>query len=233
MKRASGRSFAASLLGILMTLVSAGVADQSATSSTGTREAAGGSERVRRATSRLLRQLQVADEGSRQGYRRDKFPHWSRQEDGCSTRQRVLIDEREEGDVTGCSIMNGQWLSIYDDEVVLEPEKLDIDHMVPLAEAWDSGAAGWSQDRRERFANDLGYDDALVAVTARSNRAKGDKDPAEWEPPDGDAWCRYATAWTSQEIRWQLTADEAEVDILRDMFSRCTTPPSTRIQLAS
>lgn len=223
------------MLGVLMALLSAGVAQESASPSVSAESVRSGpgSSRVMKAANRLLRQLVIEEEGPRQGYRRDKFRHWIKQDDGCTTRQRVLIDEREEGDTAGCDVVGGEWLSLYDSAVVAEPKKLDIDHMVPLAEAWDSGASEWTPDRRERFANDLEYDDALVAVTAASNRSKGDQDPAEWQPPDEDGWCRYAIAWTSQKIRWGLTADEAEVDVVRDMFRRCTSPPSTRVALAA
>jgi hypothetical protein len=180
-----------------------------------------------RAANRLLHRLEIADEGSRQGYRRDKFPHWVKQDDGCSTRQRVLIDERQEGQVSRCGVVDGEWLSFYDGKDITNPRQLDIDHMVPLAEAWDSGASSWTTEQRTEYANDLGYDDALVAVSATSNRSKADQDPAEWKPPDEDSWCRYATAWTTQKIRWKLTADDSEVEALREMFQTCKHSPET------
>ncbi|CAL9674121.1 hypothetical protein SUDANB176_07636 (plasmid) [Streptomyces sp. enrichment culture] len=72
---------------------------------------------------------------------------------------------------------------------------LDIDHMVPLAESWDSGASAWTAQRREAYANDQGADASLVAVTARSNRSKADQDPAEWLPPAAGVHCRYVAEW--------------------------------------
>jgi hypothetical protein len=75
-----------------------------------------------------------------------------------------------------CALTGGEWLSYYDGKTVTDPSRLDIDHMVPLAEAWDSGAAEWTAERREAYANDLGAEHSLVAVTAKSNRSKGDKD---------------------------------------------------------
>lgn len=95
---------------------------------------------------------------------------------------------------------------------------LDIDHMVPLAEAWDSGASGWTAARREAYANDLGQASSLVAVTARSNRSKADQDPAEWLPPAADALCRYGAEWT---VRWGLAVDELERDRLLDIAAGC------------
>lgn len=235
MKARASRSAAASLLGILMTLVSAGVANETASDFSDAQPAPGGqraSSRVSRAANRLLAKLDIEEEGPRQGYRRDAFPHWVTQDDGCSTRQRVLIDEREVGEVDGCDVADGEWFSIYDAEVAMEARRLDVDHMVPLAEAWDSGASSWTRQERQAFANDLEYDDALIAVTASSNRSKGDQDPGEWQPPEEEAWCRYATAWTTQKIRWGLTANQTELDSLREMFGSCNAAPSARIALA-
>ena len=89
------------------------------------------------------------------------------------------------------------------------------------AEAWDSGASGWDEARRRDFANDLGFDGSLIAVTASSNRAKGDQDPAEWLPPRREAWCQFATDWVSVRVRWDLTAVQAEVAALRAALATC------------
>ncbi|QEV57316.1 HNH endonuclease [Streptomyces platensis] len=96
-----------------------------------------------------------------------------------------------------------------------------MDHVVPLAEAWDSGAAKWSTKRREQYANDLGAERSLVAVSLGPNRKKGDKDPAEWMPPANDATCTYATDWISTKLRWKLTADHAEIKALHMIAANC------------
>ena len=132
-----------------------------------------------------IAQLPVAAE-RRDGYTRDKFRHWVDEDrDGCNTRNEVLLDEAtwtpEIG--PGCRLSGGRWSSYYDDVDVDEAARLDIDHMVPLAEAWDSGAYTWDAGRRQRYANDLGDPRALAAVTARANRSKADQDPADWLPP--------------------------------------------------
>jgi hypothetical protein len=82
-----------------------------------------------------------------------------------------------------CALTGGEWYSPYDGVYVEAAGGLDVDHMVPLAEAWDSGAGEWSAKEREAYANDFGDDRALIAVTARSNRSKVDQDPATWLPP--------------------------------------------------
>lgn len=92
---------------------------------------------------------------------------------------------------------------------------------MPLAEAWDSGASAWTPERREAYANDLDADSSLVAVTARTNRARGDGDPSEWLPPLADARCTYAADWVATKLRWHLTADPAEHAVLTELAAGC------------
>ncbi|GGR66029.1 hypothetical protein GCM10010282_68810 [Streptomyces roseolus] len=94
----------------------------------------------------------------------------------------------------GCKLSGGQRPSYCDGQEVTDPGKLDIDHMVPLAEAWDSGASAWDAKRREAYANDQDATASLVAVTARTDRQKADQDSATWMPPRPDA--RVATSAT-------------------------------------
>jgi hypothetical protein len=172
----------------------------------------------------LLAQLRVAPEGPRTGYNRNLFEHWVDEDgDGCNTRCEVLAAERH-ASLPG--LPGGGWISIYDGYSTDDPQELDIDHVVALAEAWDSGASSWDAARRRAFANDLGFADSLIAVTAASNRAKGDKDPAEWQPSNRDAWCVYATAWINVKLRWDLTADQAEVRALGNMLRGCSGAPA-------
>ncbi|MFE1348775.1 HNH endonuclease family protein [Streptomyces sp. NPDC058757] len=164
-------------------------------------------------------QIPVADE-SRTGYTRDKFRHWNSgldPADGCNTRNEVLLAEAAEAPsvAPGCKLSEGEWLSYYDEQEVTDPGKLDIDHMVPLAEAWDSGASAWDAKRREAYANDQGAAASLVAVTARSNRQKADQDPATWMPPAPSATCRYLGEWVATKLRWGLSADQAEIDTIK------------------
>ncbi|MFB6900757.1 HNH endonuclease family protein [Streptomyces hydrogenans] len=169
----------------------------------------------------------VADE-SRTGYTRDKFKHWNTgldATDGCNTRAEVLQAEAVESPAVAadCKLSGGLWVSYYDGQEVNDPGKLDIDHMVPLAEAWDSGASAWDAKRREAYANDQDAAVSLVAVTARSNRAKADRDPAEWMPPLPEAHCRYVGEWAATKLRWGLSADQAKIDALKVYAEACET----------
>ncbi|CCK32961.1 putative secreted protein (plasmid) [Streptomyces davaonensis JCM 4913] len=174
-----------------------------------------------------LAALPVATE-DRTGYSRDKFRHWTDADrDGCSTRAEVLLEEAvtapEQG--AGCLLTGGTWYSPYDDRYVEGPRGLDIDHMVPLAEAWDSGASAWTAKEREAYANDLGDGRALIAVTAASNRSKADQDPATWQPPADGYRCTYAITWVAVKTRWQHTIDPAEQAALAEILSACPNSP--------
>ncbi|MGA5114671.1 HNH endonuclease family protein [Streptomyces pseudogriseolus] len=163
---------------------------------------------------------------SREGYDRSAFRHWNTgdiPDDGCNTRNEVLLSEAVEPPVvrSGCRLSGGRWWSYYDQAWVTSASGLDIDHMVPLAESWDSGASVWTAQRREAYANDQGADASLVAVTARSNRSKADQDPAEWLPPAADVHCRYVAEWVATKLRWSLAADDAEVVALRGVAAGC------------
>lgn len=168
----------------------------------------------------MLNSLPVSAE-KRDGYDRDLFRHWTdRDGNGCSAREDVLIAEKTSGDVQGCRVVDGTWFSAYDGETTSNPSSFDIDHMVPLAEAWDSGAWRWDARTRERFANDLGFAGSLIAVTASSNRTKSDRDPAEWLPDRGV--CAYAKTWVAVKFRWRLSVDPDEKRTLTRILSNCS-----------
>ncbi|WP_326617651.1 HNH endonuclease family protein [Streptomyces decoyicus] len=167
--------------------------------------------------------LKAADE-HRTGYERDKFRLWDDADhDGCDTRQEVLIAEavKKPREGKSCRLTGGSWKSYYDGKTLTNARQLDIDHVVPLAEAWDSGASKWTAERRELYANDLDSDRSLVAVSLGSNRSKGDKDPAEWMPPSEFAACTYVTDWVAAKLRWRLTADGAEKTKLKQVAASC------------
>lgn len=166
--------------------------------------------------------LPVATE-VRTGYDRDLFPHWIDADgDGCSTRNEVLVAEATTrlSVGSGCTLSGGRWYSYYDNAYWTQPSDVDIDHFVPLAEAWDSGARTWTTTQRRSFANDLGDSRSLVAVTDDVNQAKGDQDPATWLPTNSR--CRYAAEWLAVKIRWRLTVDTAEKNALTTLANGCT-----------
>jgi hypothetical protein len=168
-----------------------------------------------------LDSLTVAPNGSMSGYSRDKFTHWIGQGDGCDTRDVVLKrDGKNVKATTDCKITSGSWYSPYDDKTVTDPQDIDIDHMVPLAAGWRSGASKWTDEQRKQFANDLSRPQ-LFAVSLQSNRAKGDQDPSTWKPPNRAYWCTYAQNWITVKSYYKLTVTQAEKSGLADMLATC------------
>src|SRR6476660_4649868 len=84
----------------------------------------------------------------------------------------------------------GQWYSAYDGMTTTNPADLEIDHVVALKEAWDSGAFAWDAARQAAYGNDLTDRRTLIAVAASSNQSKGDSDPSNWLPPLVSDQCR-------------------------------------------
>ena len=177
------------------------------------------------AFAQMLATLSVDDQPlSYTGYVRDYFALWvDANGNGCNTRAEVLIAQSQAAITRrgSCTIDSGSWVSLYDSVTFSAAGDLDIDHVVPLSEAWKSGAWQWDAATREQFANDLGYPGSLLAVSASSNRSKGDKDPARWMPVSG-AVCDYVQRWIGVKFRWSLTVDSAEKAVLSATLVGCT-----------
>ncbi len=160
-------------------------------------------------------------------YRREEWPHWDDIDgNGCDGREDALRLASQQppqiGD--GCRVVSGSWVSPYDGVVTSDPADIQIDHLVPLADAFTSGGWRWEAGRRRLFANDQ---QELVAASAASNQAKGSKAPDEWRPPDRAVWCAYAVAWVRVKVTYDLTATTRERDALGQMLDTCgpETPP--------
>ena len=173
-----------------------------------------------RSTSGLGLRIEAEHAG---GYKRTLFADWYDADgDGCNTRQEVLIAESIISAKIGAKCkVTGKWFSVYDGVTTTDPSSFDIDHMVPLKEAWDSGAWNWNKDQRKKFANDLDESFFLIAVTARSNRSKGERDPAEWMPTSVSYRCEYARIWVQIKRAWDLSVDPTENTFLTRTLASC------------
>ena len=174
-------------------------------------------------------QLVVAEDRN-SGYKRSAFKHWiDADKNGCNTRAEVLIEEAiiKPKIGTKCKLTGGKWSSAYDGKTISNASQLDVDHMVPLAEAWRSGAWKWTAVQRQAFANDLENSEALIAVTRSTNRSKGDKDPSLWMPAKNQ--CVYLQNWISIKIKYSLTADPQEAEKLNSLVSTCGLDGTTEI----
>ncbi len=127
------------------------------------------------AAGKALKKLDVSPAGSMAGYDREDFPHWSdAQEFGwrvsdsaCDVREAALMRDGEDVVVgEGCDVESGRWLDPYTTRTYTDPLDIDIDHLVPLANAYRSGASGWGEAERERYANDPGN---LLSVEDNAN----------------------------------------------------------------
>ena len=168
-----------------------------------------------------LSQLTVKAEGSSTGYSRDLFPHWITQSGACNTREVVL--KRDGTNVvqdSSCAAVSGSWFSEYDGATWTLASDLDIDHVVPLSEAWKSGANSWTTSKRQGFANDLTRPQ-LIAVTDNVNQAKGDQDPAEWMPSRTSYRCMYVRMWVDVKHYYNLSVDSAEKSALQSVLNGC------------
>jgi hypothetical protein len=171
-------------------------------------------KRVELSLTMMVNRLKVATE-NRAGYVRTKFKLWDDVDRDCqNTRAEVLKVESRIRTNSGCSITSGSWLSPYDGKLYHSASYVDIDHLVPLAEAWDSGARSWGAGRREAFANDLTDSRSLLAVSASSNRSKGDQDPKDWIPDQNK--CTYIKNWVAVKMRWSLSVNPGEKAVLYD-----------------
>jgi hypothetical protein len=172
-----------------------------------------------------LGRLSVASEQEAATYDRDTWRHWTDADGDCQdTRDEVLAAESIVAvtwSISGCDVTAGQWLDPYTGTTFTTPSGLDIDHMVPLAEAHRTGGWAWDGERREQYANDMGDPSSLVAVSASANRSKSDQSPDEWRPPLTSSWCVYATDWITVKLRWELTVTPAERDALAGMLTAC------------
>jgi hypothetical protein len=163
-------------------------------------------------------------------YDRKTWKHWIDEDSDCqNTRHEVLIEESSK-EVTfkrnkRCQVATGEWLAPFTDSLVTDAIELDVDHMVPLKNAHDSGGWAWDRKKKAAYANEMGYANHLIAVTASANRQKGAAGPEEWRPTDQGYWCEYAIDWVQIKSRWGLSATQAEWTSLQEMLRRCSDPP--------
>ncbi|MEU8419340.1 HNH endonuclease family protein [Micromonospora sp. NPDC048835] len=170
-----------------------------------------------------LNALTVATQGSTSGYSRDLFPHWITISGSCNTREQVLKRDGTSVVVdSSCAATSGRWYSPYDGATWTAASDVDIDHVVPLAEAWRSGANSWTTSRRQSFANDLTRPQ-LIAVTDNVNQSKGDQDPSTWQPSLSSYRCTYSKMWITVKYSWGLTLQSSEKSALQSMLNTCSS----------
>jgi hypothetical protein len=153
-------------------------------------------------------------------------PAWQSVAGGCDTRNRVLAAQlaavtRRSDD--HCLIASGTLDDPYTGKRIAftrtHAAAVQIDHVYPLAAAWDLGASSWPPARRQAFANDATYN--LLAVDGPANQDKGDATPADWLPPSRAHRCYYAGRYLAVAVRYGLPITRADRAALRSIARRC------------
>lgn len=170
-----------------------------------------------------LAALAIDDRPNGTGYDRTLFMPGGKWQDpdrnGCDARKDALRAQAAPP-ITGpgCSTAGGRWPLVYVVGVTTDPSQVDVDHVVPLANAWRSGARDWPPERRVAYAADQSV---LWVVDDGANQSKGDRGPEQWRPKEHGVWCTYAHRWTSIKATYGLTATTAERDALGQMLEEC------------
>ncbi|MFC4053843.1 HNH endonuclease family protein [Actinomadura syzygii] len=171
-----------------------------------------------------LSELRVASEGRGTGYARDEFgTRWKDTDhNGCDQRNDVLARDLQDVEKKGkCVVLAGVLHDPYSGKTITFAKKdaaeVQIDHVYPLALAWRMGASRWSEDQRERFANDHAN---LLAVWGVPNRQKSDSGPGEWKPQK-DFQCAYAVKYIAVAKKYSLPVTDPDHDALQTFLGRC------------
>ena len=159
-------------------------------------------------------------------YDRGDWRHWLDADRDCQNARHEVLAEESLTPVTfktedECRVASGSWVGPYTGIAVTDPAELDIDHMVPLANAHRSGGWAWDEERKAAYANSLDYAGHLIASIRSANQAKSAHGPENWRPPNESYWCNYAIDWITIKNHWDLTATNREADALRDMLRTC------------
>ena len=171
-------------------------------------------------------------------YRRAAFGEaWTDENDapgghnGCDTRDDILdrdLVDKTYVSISRCpnAVATGTLHDPYTSETIAlvrgnqTGAAVQIDHIVPLAYAWDMGARNWTDDLRVRFANDPAN---LLAVEGQANQDKGDSEPALWMPPNVAFRCQYAVQFVAVLRGYGLPVDAPSAGPLRDAAATCPT----------
>ncbi len=159
-------------------------------------------------------------------YKRTLYKHWIDEDSDCQdTRQEVLIRDADAKvayqDEDHCKVASSSWKDPYTGKTFTNPKDLDVDHVVPLKNAHESGAWTWSAERKKQYANYLTYEKHLLAVSASENRKKGDKGPDRYMPPNAAYQCEYVKLWTKIKRDWELEMTEAEGEKVQQILENC------------
>lgn len=174
----------------------------------------------------VLNQLEVKGRAPKTGYSRAAFTHWSDlNRDGCDSRNEILKRDLTQivfkAGTRDCKVISGKLLDPFSGKTLTfssSKSTVDIDHLVSLSNAWQTGAAYFDKKTRELLANDPLN---LLAVDAKLNRQKGDGDAATWLPPLKSFRCEYVARQVEVKAKYSLWVTSAEKDAITRVLSSC------------
>ncbi|WP_240506439.1 HNH endonuclease family protein [Thermoactinospora rubra] len=177
-----------------------------------------------------LERLPVKGRAPRTGFDRDEFgPAWADVDhNGCDTRNDILKRDLEEETFKkgthDCVVLTGVLEDPYSGKTIHfrrgneTSMEVQIDHVVPLADAWQKGAQRWSEDKRKQFANDPLN---LLAVDGPLNNQKSDSDAASWLPPRRAYRCEYVARQIEVKAKYELWVTAAEKAAMERVLAAC------------
>jgi hypothetical protein len=173
-----------------------------------------------------LNNLEVKGRAPKTGYARSQFPHWSDPDrNGCDARndtlKRDLTNISYKVGTRECKVIAGQLLDPFSGKVITfsaTKAVIDVDHVVALSNAWQTGAAYFDKNKRSQIANDPLN---LLAVDAKLNRKKGDGDAATWLPPNKTFRCEYVGLQIAVKAKYGLWVTAAEKTAMKKVLQAC------------
>ena len=169
--------------------------------------------------------LQVAPANTTVKYDRKQWRHWTDDDKDCLNTRHEVLESESLVPVTytssKCAVASGRWLGQFTGKIYESSRSLDVDHMVPLANAHRSGGWAWDSEKKETYANDMSTEEHLISVSSSANRTKSDRGPDLWKPKNVGYHCQYAEDWISVKKTWDLTITSLEKTALQEMLSMC------------
>ena len=174
----------------------------------------------------VLNSLEVKGRAAKTGYARSQFPHWSDPDrNGCDARndtlKRDLTQISFKSGTRDCKVLTGQLLDPFSGKVITfssTKSNIDIDHVVALSNAWQTGAAYFDKTKRQQIANDPLN---LLAVDFSLNRQKGDGDAATWLPPLKSYRCDYVARQIAVKAKYGLWVTQPEKGAIIKLLEKC------------
>lgn len=175
----------------------------------------------------------VIDKPQKVDYNRKEWRHWISAGSSCwNTREEVLFRDAQENSLLmldkskketkekeeACYVIGGEWIDPYSRDVITDPKKIDIDHVIPLGYVAKHGGQDWDFEKKKAYANDY---EGLLAVSATENRSKSDKGPEEYMPPNKEFHCGYAQQFIHMAYKYNISITAGDQKVLKKALNTC------------